>query len=101
MATGGLLAFGSALPASAAAASCTWSVHDAPYTNPYGYATNKAYFVTNSCGKELEAVIVCDNNSTSTTIYGAVVGSEGSGHASYASCNKVYPFILGYNYKLV
>ena len=98
MATGGLLAVGSALPASAAAASC-WSVHDGLYTNPYGYATNKAYFVTNTCGKYLQAVIECSDNSTIHEIDGAEVNNHGSGHASYASCNKVYPFVVGYSYK--
>lgn len=100
MATGGLLATGSALPASAAAA-CTWSVHDGVYLNQYGYDTNKAYFVTNTCGKELQAVIYCTDNSTIVQIDGGVVNSEGPSHASYASCNKVYPLFEAYTYKLV
>lgn len=101
MATG-LLALGSALPASASAAAgatCNTSVHTGLYTNPYGYATNKAYFTANSCGKYLQAVIACDNNSTSALIDGAEVTSTGPSHASYASCNKNYPFEFGYSWK--
>jgi hypothetical protein len=102
MATGGLLASGSELPASAsvAAASCTWSVHEnGLYVNQYGYDTNKVYFVTNTCGKELQAVIYCTDNRSTHEIDGAVVNSEGSGHASFASCNKVYPLEIAYTYK--
>lgn len=68
-------------------ASCSDKVHTGVYYSAYDYWTDKAYFITNSCGYGLEAAIECSGH----WIYGSPVYGTGSGDASFAACNKTYP----------
>lgn len=77
--------------------SCSDEVHSGVYYSAYDYWTDKAYFITNSCGYGLKAAIECSGH----WLYGSAVYGTGSGDASFAACNKTYPTFDTYGFEIL